>query len=141
MIKIILALLISMNLTSVPEVTVDRIEDNDIAVIEVYYKDEIKMVDVPTEDFNNPIADNDKIIASVAVGSFEWLDGNDWYQFKSYDDTVWWVLTTEEIGFTPEANKTYTLLYYDNGTTSCTECAEEFECECEVYDDIFLAIY
>ena len=112
--------------------TVDRIE-NDYAVIEVGSQ----MVDVPVEDFNNPITEGTKLPISTATGSFEWLDGNDWYQFKSYDDTVWWALTTEDMGFVPEANKTYTLLYYDNGTTDCTECSE---CECEVYDDIFLTI-
>ena len=83
-------------------------------------------------------------ITSVAVGSFEStfkdLNGNEYHHFKSHDDTVWWALTAEEIGFTPEANKTYTLLYDNNGTTDCTECAEELECECEVYDDIFIKV-
>lgn len=133
MMKLLLAALIGLNITATA--TVDRIE-NDYAVVEVG----TQMVDIPTEDFNNPIAEGNKIPVSIAVGSFEWFDGNDWYQFKSYDDTVWWALTTEDIGFVPEANKTYILLYNDNGTTDCTECAEEFECECEVYDDIFLAV-
>jgi hypothetical protein len=151
--KLILALLIGLNFTVTPTATVDRIE-NDYAVIEVGNK----MVSVPTEDFNNPIAEGAEIPVSMAVGSFEWYDGNDWYQFKSYtnctehpeefnhdcevcDEAVWWALTPKDIGFVPEANKTYVLVYYDNGTTDCTECAEEFDCECEVYDDIFLAIY
>ena len=133
MMKLLLAALIGLNITATA--TVDRIE-NDYAVVEVG----TQMVDIPTEDFNNPIAEGNKIPVSIAVGSFEWFDGNDWYQFKSYDDTVWWALTTEDIGFVPEANKTYTLMYYDNGTTDCIECAEELDCECEVYDDIFLAI-
>jgi hypothetical protein len=133
MMKLLLAALIGLNITATA--TVDRIE-NDYAVVEVG----TQMVDIPTEDFNNPIAEGNKIPVSIAVGNFEWFDGNDWYQFKSYDDTVWWALTTEDIGFVPEANKTYILLYNDNGTTDCTECAEELDCECEVYDDIFLAI-
>ena len=143
MIKIILAMLMLFNLVpqaETPEVTIDRIEDNNIAVVEIYYKDNIKMADVPAEDFNEKIKEGTKISASVAVGSFEGFDGDNWYQFKSYDNTVWWALTTEDIGFTPEQNKTYTLIYYDNGTTDCTACDESLECECEVYDDILLAI-
>lgn len=121
------------------EATIDRIED-DIAVVEICHQNEIQTADVPMDDFNEKVKEGDKISASATVGGFEWLDGDDWYQFKSYDNSVWWALTTEDIGFTPEENKTYTLIYYDNGTTDCTECAEELECECEVYDDIFLAI-
>ena len=141
--KIIMALMILFNLVpqaTPPEVTIDRIEDNDIAVVAIYYQDKIKTVDIPVKDFNEPVKEGTEISASVATGSIEWLDGNDWYQFKSHDDTVWWALTTEDIGFTPEENKTYTLIYYDNNTTECTECEKELECECEIYDDIFFAI-
>ena len=28
----------------------------------------------------------------------------------------------------------------NNGTTDCTDCPEEYECECEIYDDIFLGL-
>lgn len=143
MMKLIITLMMILNLVpqaTPPEVTIDRIEDNDIAVVEISYKDQIKMADVPTEDFNEEIKEGTKISASATVGSFEWLDGEDWYQFKSHDNTVWWALTTEDIGFTPEENKTYTLIYYDNDTTDCTECNETLECECEIYDDIFLTI-
>lgn len=142
---LVLHLMASRGIAEQPIITVDRIEDRNIAVIEVCHQDEIKMVDIPAEDFNHPVAEGNKISASAAVGSFgegfKDADGNVWYQFKSYDDTVWWVLTAEEIGFVPEVNKSYTLVYYNNGTTDCTECPEEFDCECEVYDDIFLAVY
>ena len=142
MMKILLSILMFLNFVpqvKPPEVTIDRIEDN-IAVVEICYKKKITTADVPTEDFNEQIEEGDKISASVVDGSFEWLDGDDWYQFKSHDNTVWWALTTDDIGFTPKADTTYTLIYYDNGTTDCTECAKEFDCECEVYDDIFLTI-
>lgn len=130
-----LVLLMGLSFTVTPMATVDRIE-GDYAVVEVG----TQMVDVPTENFNHQIAEGNQIPASVAVGSFELIDDDGWFQFKSYDDMIWWALTSEEMGFAPEVGKTYMLLYYDNGTTDCTECAEEFECECEVYDDIFLAI-
>lgn len=125
----------SLNFATTPIATVDRIEGN-YAVVEVGNE----MVNIEVEDFNYPIAEGKQFPISTAIGSFEWLDGRNWYQFKSYDNTVWWALTTDSIGFVPEANKTYILTYYNNGTTDCTECAEEFECECEVYDDIFIAV-
>lgn len=80
-------------------------------------------------------------------GSFEVTDSNGnadtYYQFRSNDCTVWWLLTEEEIGFVPKAGKTYTLSYDDNGTTRENKpcnCDYEDHCECEVYDDIFLGV-
>ena len=87
----------------------------------------------------------------VAVGKFygdmELTDTNGntdtYYQFKSNDNKVWWALSAEEIGFIPNGNTEYTLTYDNNGTTKANkpcDCAPEFECECEVYDDVFLDI-
>ena len=60
------------------------------------------------------------------------------YLFKSYDGTVTWGLEAEEIGFIPFIGETYTLTYDNKGTTAenkpC-DCLEEYECECELYDD------
>ena len=70
---------------------------------------------------------------------FKDLDGI-YYQFKSNDNSVWWVLTESEIGFKPSTEKEYILLYCDNETT-----AENKTCgcllECEVYDDVFLGLF
>lgn len=66
-----------------------------------------------------------------------------YYQFKSDDDTVWWILTAEEIGHTPNTKGKYILYYTDNGTNNesqVCDCLPEWDCECEVYDDIFLGI-
>lgn len=120
-------------------VVVDRIEDNNIAVVEVSYDDEIKMLDIPVEEFNHPVKEGKEIPVSMAIGRFT-KSCDEYYQFKSYDDKVWWALTVNEIGFTPFEGRTYTLIYFDNGTTDCTECDEKYDCECEVYDDIFFAI-
>lgn len=80
--------------------------------------------------------------AKAADGKFQHSFGKH-YQFKSNDNTVWWALTAEEIGFIPVEDTEYTLFYDDNGTTienkNCG-CKPEWECECEVYDDIFLGI-
>lgn len=70
-------------------------------------------------------------------------NANTYYQFKSNDNEVWWALTAEELGFVPKANAEYILTYDNNGTTKANkpcDCAPEFECECEVYDDIFLEV-
>lgn len=88
------------------------------------------------------------------------------YQFRSNDGTVWWSLTEKEIGFIPNtlqdiiqrdiisAGKSinslseitwdeYVLVYDNKGTTSYNkpcDCPLEYECECEVYDDEFIAL-
>ena len=73
------------------------------------------------------------------------VDGNEdvYYQFRSNDNTVWWLLTESEIGFIPDYNTTYTLTYDDNGTTKTNkpcDCGSEIDCECEVYDDTFISL-
>ena len=60
------------------------------------------------------------------------------YLFKSYDGTTTWALEEEEIGFVPCLGETYTLTYDNKGTTAENKpcnCLEEYECECELYDD------
>lgn len=70
-------------------------------------------------------------------------NGNTYYHFKSNDNEVWWLLTESEMGFIPKANTEYALIYDNKGTTKANKpcnCAPEFECECEVYDDEFISI-
>lgn len=75
-------------------------------------------------------------------GNYEATDtngnANTYYQFKSNDNEVWWALTAEEIGFTPNKNTEYTLAYDNNGTTKANKPCDC--CECEVYDDVFLYV-
>lgn len=67
------------------------------------------------------------------------------YQFRSDDDSVWWLLSAEEISFIPQLlYQEYSLTYDNNGTTpehKPCDCSPEYECECEVYDDEFLGIF
>lgn len=66
-----------------------------------------------------------------------------YYQFRSNDDSVWWLLTAEEIGCVPNKSTEYVLVYDNNGTTTTNkpcDCAPEYECECELYDDTFVSI-
>lgn len=148
---------------------VDRIEDNNIAVVELSYNDEIKLIDVAQEDFVNPKREGEKIDISAIKGRFYTrFNDNDghgntqiFYEFRSNDDSVRWILSTEELAGIdndnskcsfeelerveniPDYESEYTLIYYDNGTNKLNkpcDCPEEWECECEVYDDIFLAV-
>lgn len=127
-------------------VTADRVEDNNIAVVEVVHNNETKMIDIPQEDFNTPVREGEKIKYSVADGTFSEgmynpCDGEVYYQFKSSDNQVWWALTENEIGFIPTSGKVYSLIYYNNGTEDCFDCDEKYACECELYDDIFLGVF
>lgn len=70
-------------------------------------------------------------------------DEDIYYQFRSDDDTVYWILTAEEIGHVPNTYDKYTLYYLDNGTTEgnrTCDCPPDWDCECYVYDDVFLYI-
>ena len=64
-----------------------------------------------------------------------------YYQFKSNDNEVWWMLTEEEIGAIPKENVEYALTYNTKGTTKENKtCGCAFLCECEVYDDEFISV-
>ena len=68
---------------------------------------------------------------------------NTYYQFRSHDDSVWWLLTADEIGHAPDFNTEYRLTFYDNGTTKPHEtcdCTADMDCECYLYDDEFISI-
>lgn len=148
---------------------VDRIEDNNIAVVELSYNDEIKLIDISQEDFVNPKREGEKINISTIKGRFytrfkdsdRYGNTQTFYEFRSNDDSIRWILSTEEIAGIdndnskcsfeelerveniPDYESEYTLIYYDNGTDKNNkpcDCPKEWQCECEVYDDIFLAV-
>ena len=141
----------------VPKITaeVDRTEDGDYAVTLVYvdrgYREDYYQFDIPQEDYNERKADGEDLEVDVAVGTFSTNDFEmtssdgvkaQYYQFKSYDNEVWWCLTEEDMGFIPKEGKEYVLAYYQNGTTKDNhECPEEYDCDCYCYDDIFLGVY
>lgn len=151
--NIIIALLIALQITSGAEASaiVDRIEDEIYAVVEVVYGREIKFIDIPMENFNREVKQSQKIDFQTVYGKFyntiEAIHNGKnetMYQFRSFDNSVWWLLSESEIGFVPNYNNTYVLMYCDNGTTAENKtcgCPPEWECECELYDDIFLGIF
>lgn len=84
-----------------------------------------------------------RFYSSVELKDMEGNQGT-YYQFRSDDDSVWWLLTAEEIGFVPQILEQPYILTYDNcGTTpenkGC-DCPPEYECECELYDDVLLNV-
>lgn len=126
-------------------VTVDRLEDNDYVVTEVCYGDYHKIIDIKQDEFNIYKKESDIIDAVAIAGKFhggeDFSTTETYYQFKSNDNTVCWTLTREDIGFVPEENIEYTLIYFDNDTTEENKnCGCEQECECQIYDDIFLGV-
>lgn len=131
-------------------VIVDRIE-GDYAVVEFSKDDTIKMLDILAEDINGKVSEGMEIPVVGIEGKFYGdticTDSNGiedtYYQFRSDDDSVWWILTAEEIGHIPNTEDKYTLYYTDNGTvkeTPVCDCLPEWECECYLYDDIFFAV-
>lgn len=142
----------------IPSITaeVDRTEDGDCAVTMMYVdrgnREDCYQFDIPQEYFNARKADGEDLKVDTAVGEFmaepfdmtsvETGETEKFYQFRSYDDEVWWCLTEEDMGFVPEAGKAYVLAYYQNGTTKENhECPEEYDCDCYCYDDVFLGVY
>lgn len=130
---------------------VDRIEDNNIAVVELSYNDEIKLIDISQEDFVNPKREGEKIDISTINGRFytRFYDNDKsgktqtFYEFRSNDDTDRWLLSLEQLENIPDYESEYTLIYYNNGTDENNkpcDCPKEWSCECEVCDDIFLTV-
>ena len=90
---------------------------------------------------------NECAVTGKFYGSMEMTDTKDkqdtYYQFRSDDNEVWWLLTATEIGCVPDTSAHYILRYNNNGTTKANkpcDCSPEHECECEVYDDEFISI-
>lgn len=151
---IMFGLLLSTPSTSEPvdlsRVIVDRIE-GDYAVVEFSKGDTIKMQDILLEDINCDVSEGMEIPVIEVEGKFYGdmictdSDGIEdiYYQFRSDDDSVWWILTAEEIGHVPNTEDKYKLYYTDNGTTKesrVCDCLPEWDCECYLYDDIFFAV-
>lgn len=92
---------------------------------------------------------NGNICTAVGAfyGDYEAIDQDGlqhkYYQFESHNGEVIWSLSVEEIGGVPMQDREYILTYDNSGTTKANKpcnCPPEYECECEVYDDIFLNV-
>ena len=155
----ILAMLVStgISLQPLPKVTatVDHTEKglSDYAVVNVsvenQYGDNLYEFYIPQEDFNEYKNDGTDLSVKTAVGTF--IGGHEcvlpdgstdiFYQFKSYDNKVWWAVTEKEIGFKPLLDTPYLIAEYENDTTECPKYEHECTGEEFVYDDIFLGAY
>ena len=135
---------------NVARVVVDRIEGS-YAVVEFFKGETIKMQDILAEDLNSDVVEGMEIPVLAVKGKFygniQGVDcsGNEntYYQFRSDDNKVWWILTAAEIGHVPNKKDKYILYYTDNKTdenTTVCDCLPEWDCECYLYDDIFFYI-
>ena len=121
---------------------VDRIEGN-CAVAEFSNDDTINMVNIHLDELNFTVAEEAELPIAAVNGKIYHEPGDMYYLFHSDDNTVWWALTLEEIGFIPNSIDIYTLYYSENGTTmesQVCDCLPEWDCECYLYDDIFFHI-
>lgn len=144
-----------MSLTYIPKkvsVVVEKI-DNKVVTTEIYInngnREDIYQFDIYESDFNFKVFEGEKLTPDISIGTFtgkytSW-DGtkySTYYEFRSYDNTSWWDLEEKDIGFIPIEGKRYTLVSYNNGTTKENhDCPEEYDCECYLYDDVFLGVY
>lgn len=64
-------------------------------------------------------------------------NGETLYQFKSDDNSTWWVLSVEDFDSVPEISDKVVLTYDNNGTTFCPH----EDCECYVYDDTIVEVH
>lgn len=132
------------------QAVVSRVEGN-CAVVEFSKNNTFRALDILIEDINGEVSEGMNIPMKEVEGKFyDDMICTDYYgverifyQFKSDDDTVWWFLNATEIGHIPNNTDKYILYYTDNGTTEesqVCDCLPEWECECYLYDDIFLHI-
>lgn len=134
-INFIVALIATMNMTAatptIVEATIDRVEDGNIAVVEVYDPTDgnIYFGDVPAGIINGNVASSVKIPAhSIQVkcaGTFLDIYGNQYFHFTG-DET--WALSESELGFCPKTGELYTLYVSNNGTPEY------------IYDDVFICV-
>lgn len=148
--KTITAVLLSLMMAATPnyKTVVTKIHEDDQITIIVSCNGKVKERTIHGYDFNIPVKLSEEIPTQKTQGKFgcdfEDLNGETYYQFKSNDNSEWWALTETEIGFKPSTEQEYVLLYCNNGTTKqnkACDCLPEWECECEVYDDVFLGIF
>lgn len=116
---------------------IDRIE-GECAVIQVEHNGCIWERSVLSERINGCVQEGLQLEIEAAVGSFchVFLDGT--YQFESEDGETRWVLSVGELGFVPDMCRKYTV-YFSQNRTKNELCSPECECECCLYDDIFLS--
>ena len=156
MMKLLSMVLGLMMFVSVPrwnsasaQAIIDRIE-GDYAVVEFSKDGTTKMQNIPVTDINGEVSVGSKIPVVQVSGKFygDLLCRDNhveecYYQFKSDDGLVWWLLTQDEIGHIPNTTDRYTLYYSDNWTdvdSRVCDCPPELECECYLYDDIFFDV-
>ena len=146
--------------TPIPQITAEVTEIvNDRAVVFVTvdrgYIEDVYGFDFPVvENSFEPEIENAfvgqkmdvKTVCGTFYGTWEGVncrgDKEIFHQFKAFDDSVWWALTVDDLGFVPIDGKIYVLVYDENKDTEENHtCPSDLDCDCYAYDDLFLGVY
>ena len=151
-----ISLLLSFGLviTPTPKITAEvvKVTENEKATVGVYtdygYQKDVNYFDFSTREISEEVGQplSVKQIYGTFYGTVNSVDGKNektkLYQFKSYDDSFWWTLSADDIGFIPINGKPYVLAFNEGGSTKENhKCPTELNCDCYSYDDLFLGVY
>lgn len=113
-----------------PTAIVERVEDNDMAVIEVVYHGNAYYGDACIEWMNQEIYDCAPVSVEVVSGTFEELFSTKkqtYYTFYSSDGRYEWIISSLQTDFEPVANENYNVFIGNNSTD-------------DVKDDFFICV-
>ena len=131
---IILSVIVGLAPVKNYKTIVTKIHEDDQISILTSYKGSVREKMLHGYDFNVPVQLAEEIPVQKAVGkfinSYQEMETK-YFTFESYDKNVMWVLDESEIGFTPNLETEYILLYCDNGTDGNNQS----------YDDIFIEVF
>ena len=113
-----------ISMKTVPTAIVERVEDNDMAVIEVVYHGDAYYGNVCTEWMNQDIYDCVSVSVDVVSGTFEELfktKKQTYYEFSSADGKYNWVISSLQTEFEPDANEVYNVFVGNNSTDNVND--------------------
>lgn len=120
-----------ISMKTVPMAIVERVEDNDMAVVEVVYHGEAYYGDVCIEWINQDIYDCMPVSVDVVSGTFEELfktKKQTYYNFYSNDGRYEWVISSLQTDFEPNSDEVYNVFIGNNSTDDVNDdyfiCAE-----------------
>lgn len=113
-------------------------QENDWTILEVNLDGATYSVDVETERFNIPPTRDEKLeVVSILMESTgplaENLNGETLYHFRTFDNSIHWLLSEHELGFVPEQESIHQVVYYENSTPGAEDEQRE--------DDILLMVF
>lgn len=102
-----------------PTAIVERVEDNDMAVVEVVYHSDAYYGNVYTGNMTHEVYDCVDIPVSVESGTFEYVfetKKQTYYEYHSNDGEHNWLISSMQTEFNPNVNEEYDVFVGTNGT-------------------------